>query len=119
MVRLIAQRSRQTVEAGIVGRQTKSQEVIGPVETSAPDMPWRQRGVPLLGMRMPGKPEQWRASGNRKACVSQNLIKLAGLLFKLAARAIGPWLIAERHRTDQQRRPGTRPRAQCPGDPLD
>ena len=119
MVWLIAQRSRQAVEAGGVGRQTKSQEVIGPVETSAPDMPSRQCGVQLLGMRMPGKPEQWRASGNRKARFRQNLVKLAGLLFKLAARVIGPSLITERRRTDQQRRPGTRPRTQCPGDTLD
>ena len=119
MVRLIAQRSRQAVEAGVVGRQTKSQEIIGPVETSAPDMPSRQRGMQLQGMGMPGKPEQWRASGNRKAGFLQDLVKLAGLLFKLAARAIGPWLIAERRRTDQQRRPGTRPWTQCDGDTLD
>src|ERR1041384_1867837 len=100
MVWLIAQHSRQVVEAGIVGRQTKSQEVIGPVETSAPDMPSRQRCVQLQGMGVPGKPEQWRAAGNRKACVRQNLVKLVGLLFKLAARVIGPCLIAERCRTD-------------------
>lgn len=116
---LVAQRNRQTVEAGVVGRQTKSQEVIGPVETSAPDMPSRQRGMQLQAMGMPGKPEQWRASGNRKARFRQNLVKLAGLPFKLAARVVGPWLIAERRRTDQQRRPGTRPWTQCPGDTLD
>ena len=119
MVRLIAQRSRQAVEAGVVGRQTKSQEVIGPVETSAPDMPSRQRGVQLLGIGMPGKPEQWRASGKRKARFRQNLVKLAGLLFKLAARVISPSLITERRRTDQQRRPGTRPWTQCGGDTPD
>src|SRR5215216_2192929 len=118
MVRLIAQRSRQAVEAGVVGRQTKSQEIIGPVETSAPDMPSRQHSMQLQGMGMPGKPEQWRAAGNRKACVPQDLVKLAGLLFKLAARVIDPWLVAERRRTDQQRRPGARPWTQCPGDIL-
>ena len=109
MVRLIAQRCRQAVEAGIVGRQAKSQEIIGPVETSAPDLPSRQRGVKLRCIGMPGKPEQRRASGHGKACVSQNLIKLAGLLFKLAARVIGPRLIAERRCPDQQRRPGAGP----------
>jgi iron complex transport system substrate-binding protein len=119
MARLVAQRSRQVVETGGVGRQTESQEVIGPVETTAPDMPSRQRGVQLLGMGMPGKPEQWRTADNRKARFHQNLVKLVGLLFKPAARVIGPWLIAERRRTDQQRRPGARPRAQCPGDTLD
>ena len=119
MARLVAQRDRQAVKTGGVGRQTKSQEVIGPVETSAPDMPSRQRGVQLPGMGMPGKPEQWRASGNRKARFRQDLVKLVGLLFKLAARVIGPWLIAERRRTDQQRGPGTRPWTQCPGDTLD
>ena len=119
MVRLIAKRSRQAVEAGGVGRQTKSQEVVGPVETSAPDVASRQRGMQRPGMGMPGKPEQGRAAGNRKARIRQHLVKLAGLLFKIATRAIGPWLIAERRRTDRQRRPGTRPWPQCPGDTLD
>jgi iron complex transport system substrate-binding protein len=119
MARLVAQRERQAVEAGVVGRQTKSQEVIGPVETSAPDMPPRQRGVQFWGMGMPGKPEQWRASGNRKACVRENLVKLMGLLFQLAAHVVGPSLIAERRRTDQQGGPGTRPWAQCFSDTLD
>ena len=68
---------------------------------------------------MPGQPKQWRASGNRKARLHQNLVKLAGLLFKLAARVIGPWLVVERRGTDQQRRPGTRPWTQCRGDTPD
>jgi iron complex transport system substrate-binding protein len=119
MVRLVAQRDRQAVKTGGVGRQTKSQEVIGPVETSAPDVPLRQRGMQLQGKGVAGKPEQWRASGNRKARFHQDLVKPMGLLFKLAARVIGPWLVAERRRTDQQCRPGTRPWTQCPGDTLD
>jgi len=119
MVRLIAQRSRQAVEAGVVGRQTKPQKIIGPVETSAPDMLSRQRGVQLLGMGMPGKPEQWRAAGNRETGFHQDLVKLAGLLFKLAACVIRPWLVAERTPADQQRRPGTGPWPQCGGDTPD
>src|SRR4051812_13441983 len=103
MVRLIAQRSRQAVEAGVVGRQTKSQEVIGPVETSAPDMPSRQRRVQLQSMGMPGKPEQWRASGDCKTRLRQDPVKLAGLLLKLAAGVVRPWLVAERTPADQQR----------------
>ena len=116
MAGLVAQRSRQAVETRGVRRQAKSQEVIGPVETSAPDMPSRQRGMQLRRMGMPGKPEQWRTSGNGKARLHQDLVKLARLLFKLAARAIGPWLIAESTPADQQRRPGTRPWTQCGGD---
>jgi len=119
MVRLVAQRDRQAVETGGVGRQTKPQEVIGPVETSAPDMPSRQRGVQPPRMGMPGKAEQRRASGNHKAGIRQDLVKLVSLLFKLAARMIDPNLIAERRRTDQQCGPGTRPWTQCPGDMLD
>ena len=119
MVQLIAQRDRQAVEAGVVGRQAKSQKIIGPVETSTPDMPSRQRGMPFWGMRMPGKPEQWRTSGNRKARFRQNLVQFVGPLFKFAAHVVGPWLIAERRGTDQQRRPGTGPRTQCAGDTLD
>ena len=53
-------------------------------------MPSRQRGMQLPGMGMPGKPEQGRASGNHKARIRQHLVKLAGLLFELAARMIGP-----------------------------
>src|SRR6185436_3699810 len=95
MAGLVAQRSRQAVETRGVRRQAKSQEVIGPVEPSAPDMPSCQRSMQLRRMGMPGKPEQWRTSGNGKARLHQDLVKLARLLFKLAARAIGPWLIAE------------------------
>src|SRR5690349_20808581 len=107
MAGLVAQRNRQAVEAGGIGRQPKSQEVIGPVETPAPDMPPRQRGVQLWRVGMPGKPEQWRASGNGKARFRQHVVELAGLLFKLAARVIGPRLIAKRTPADQQRRAGT------------
>lgn len=109
MVDLVAQRSRQAVKTGSVRRQPKPQEVASPVETPAPDMPPRQRGVQLLSIGMPGKPEQRRASGNPKAGLGQNLVELAGLLFERAARVIGPCLIAERRGTDQQSRPGTRP----------
>ena len=119
MAWLVVQRSRQAVETGSVGRQAKSQEVIGPVETSAPDMPSRQRGVQLRRKGMPGKTEQWRASGNRKTGFHQDLVKLAGLLFKLAACVIRPWLVAERTPAYQQRRPGTWPWSQCGGDTPD
>src|SRR4029079_1340912 len=119
MAGLVAQRSRKGLDTGGVGRQAKSQEVIGPVETSAPDMPSRQRGVQLRSVRMPGEPEQWRASGNRKTRFHQDLIELAGLLFKLSARLIRPRLVAECAPSDQQRRPGTGPRPQCGGDTAD
>ena len=119
MDRLVSQCDRQTVHSIGVGRQPKSQDVIGPVETPTPDVPPGKRSMQLQSMGMPGKPKQWRASGNRKARFRQNLVKLAGLLFKLAARVIGPSLITERRRTDQQRRPGTRPWTQCPNDTLD
>src|SRR5882724_7685348 len=119
MVRLIAQRDRQTVETGGVGRQAKSQEVIGPLKASAPDMLSRQCGMPLQRLGMPGKPKQWRASCNRKPRLQQNLVQFAGLLLKLAARAVGPWTVAERRGTDQQRRPGTWPWTQGRGDTFD
>ncbi len=118
MSRLVVQGDSQPVETGGIGRQAKSQKVIGPIETSAPDLPPRQRGVQLQRIGMPRKPEQGRASGDRKTRFHQNLIELAGLLFKRAARAIGPWLIAERGSADQQRRSGARPWTQCHGDTL-
>ena len=119
MVRLIAQRRRKAIEAGIVGRQAKSQEVIGQVETSAPDMPSRQHGMQPPGIGMPGQPEQGRAASNRKARLRQHLVKLAGLLFKIATRAIGPCSIAERRCADRQCRPGTRPWTQCARNTFD
>ena len=61
MLRLLAQCDRQTIETSVVGGQAKSQEVVGPVETSAPDMPLRQFSMQLQRIGMPGKPEQWRA----------------------------------------------------------
>jgi iron complex transport system substrate-binding protein len=119
MIWLVAQRGRQAVEAGGIGRKAKSQQVIGPIETSAPDMPLRQRGMQLHGKGVAGKPKQRRASGNRQARVFQNLIKLAGLLFKRATRALSPWLIVKRPGSDQQRRPRTGPWPQRGGDTPD
>src|SRR5882757_6951838 len=119
MARLVAQRDREPVETGGVGRQAKSQEVIGPVETSAQDVSSRQRGMQLRRIGMPGKPKQRRTSGDRKSSLYQNLIKFTGLLFKLAARVICPWLIAERRGADQQCRSGAWPWTQRRGNPRD
>jgi iron complex transport system substrate-binding protein len=119
MALLVGQRIRKTVKAGGVGRQPKSQEIIGPVETSAPDMPPRQCIMQLQCLGMPGKTKQWRASGNRKPRLHQNLIELAGLLLKCAAHSLSPRPVAERFRTDQQRRSGTRPWTQGRGDTSD
>jgi iron complex transport system substrate-binding protein len=110
---LVAQRNRQPVETGGVGRQAKSQQVVGPVETSAPDTPPRQCLVKLQRMGMPDESKQWRAAGNRKPRFSEQLIELSSLLLKLVARVVSPWPIAERCDTDQQRRPGTGPWTQC------
>src|SRR5690349_21155220 len=103
MAGLVAQRNRKALETDGICRQAKPQEVIGPVETSAPDMSSRQRGVQLRSVRMPGEPVQWRASGNRKTRFHEDLVKLASLLFKLAAHLIRPRLVAERAPSDQQR----------------
>ena len=118
MFRLVTQRDREAVDAG-VGRQTEPQEIIGPIETSTPDMPPRQFGMQLQSMRMPGQPKQRRTSGNGKPGLHKKLVELAGLLLKGAARAIGPCLITERGGADSQRRPGTRPWAQGRGNTAD
>ena len=109
MIRLIAQRDREPIKASGVWRQTKSQQVIGPVETSAPDMPLGQFDVQLRRLRMPDQSEQRRASGNRKTRLHQNFVEGARLLFQRAARAFRPWLIPECGGPDQQRRPGPWP----------
>jgi ABC-type Fe3+-hydroxamate transport system substrate-binding protein len=116
---LVTQRNRQAVDASGVGRQTEPQEIIGPVETSTPDMPPRQFGMQLQSMGMPDQPKQRRTSGNRKPGLHKKLVELAGLLLKGVARAIGPCLIAERGGADSQRRPGTRPWTQGRGDTAD
>jgi iron complex transport system substrate-binding protein len=119
MVRLTAQCGRQTVEACGIGRQAKPQAIVGPIETSAPDMPLRQLGMQLQRLGVPSEPKQWRASGNRKTCLHQDIVKCIGLLLQRATRAVCPWLIPERRGTDRQRRPGTRPRTQRGGDTFD
>ena len=119
MIRLIAQRNREAIETGSIGRQTKSQQVIGPVETSAPDMPLCQFDMQLRRLRMPDQSEQRRASGNGKTRFHQNFVKRTRLLFQRTARAFRPWLISECGGPDQQRRPGTRPWPQGHSDPRD
>lgn len=119
MVRLASQCGREPIETGSVGRQPKSQQVIGPVEITAPDMPLCQFSMKLRSLRMPGEPEQWRASGDRKTRVHQHVVEGKRLPFERAARAVRPWLIPERCGPDPQRWPGTWPRPQCRSDPRD
>jgi iron complex transport system substrate-binding protein len=109
MDRLAGQGDCQTVHSSGVGGQPKSQEVIGPVETSAPGVLLRQCGMQLQRLGMPGEPKQRRTSSNRKSRLHQNLVQLTGLLLKRAARALGPTLVFERGGPDEQRQPGTRP----------
>ena len=118
MVRL-TQRGSEAMQTGIVGRQPETQEIVGPIETSAPDMPLRQLGMQLQRLGVPSEPKQWRASGNRKTCLHQDIVKCIGPLLQRATRAVCPWLIPERRGTDRQRRPGTRPRTQRGGDTFD
>src|SRR4051794_36166360 len=113
MARLTAQRSREAMQAGVVRRHAEAQEIIGPVETSAPDMMLRQCGMQLRRLRMLHEPEQGRAAGNRKTCFHKDFVKRASLLLQRVARAVCPWLICQRGSADQQRRPGNRPWPQC------
>ena len=121
MVRLMAQREccRQTIEAGVAGRQTEPQQAVGPVKASAPDVLPRQCAVQLQCIGTPGEAKQRRAADDRKSALHKNLIKFARLLCKYAARPIGPWLVAQRGRADVQRGAGARPRAECGGDAPD
>src|SRR5258708_36689427 len=114
MARLLAPREccRQTIEAGVAGRQTEPQQAVGPVEASAPDVLPRQRAVQLQCIRMPGEAKQRRAADDRKSALHKNLIKFARLLGEYAARPIGPWLVAQRGRADGQRPAGDPPRAE-------
>ncbi len=121
MARLMAQREccRQTIKAGVAGRQTEPQQAFGPVEASAPDVLPRQCAVQLQCIGTPCEAKQRRAADDRKSALHKNLIKFARLLGKYAARPIGPWLVAQRSRADVQRRAGARPRAECSGDAPD
>ena len=121
MVRLMAQREccRQTVEAGVAGRQTEPQQVAGAVKASAPYVLPRQCAVQLRCVGTPGEAKQRRAADDRKSALHKNLVKFARLLGNYAARPIGPWLVAQRGRADVQCRAGARPRAECSGDAPD
>ena len=87
MVRLMAQREccRQTIEAGVAGRQTEPQQAVGPVKASAPDVLPRQCAVQLHCIGTPGEAKQRRAADDRKSALHKNLIKFARLFGKYAA----------------------------------
>ena len=121
MFRLCDQREhrRQSIEAGNVGRQAETQQVVGPIKASAPDVLPRQCGVQLQCLGMAGEAKQRRTAHDRKSGLHENLIKFAGLPGKNAAHTVGPWLVTQRGGTDVQRRAGTRPRPQRACDARD
>src|SRR5260370_38510512 len=110
MIRLMAQREccRQTIEAGVAGRQTEPQQAVSPVKASAPDVLPRQCTVQLQCIGTPGEAKQRRAADDRKSALHKNLIKFGRLLAKYAARPIRPRPVAQRRRADMQRRAGAR-----------
>ncbi len=102
----------ETRECRVIGRQPEAQQVTGPIEAAAPDVPMRQRRVNLFGPRMPRETEQQGSSDDFKSGFRQHLVQLVRLLGEKVAGPFGPDLIAQRSRADLQRRAGTGPRPQ-------
>ena len=115
MVWLGAERSSQTVKAGVVGREPEPQQVMSPIEAPAPDVPLRQRRMQVPRAGVTGEPEQWDASDDRKSRLHQYIVELGGLMSQRLARIIGPGAIFERGGADAERRARTGPRSQCLG----
>jgi iron complex transport system substrate-binding protein len=109
MVWLVAERSSQTVKAGVVGRKPEPQEVVSPIKSPAPDVPLRQRGMQAPRAGVTGEPEQGYASDDRKSRLHQYVVEPVSLMSQRLAHIIGPSPIAERGCADEQRRPRTGP----------
>ena len=79
MMELLERRqgSGQTLEIALVRRQAEAQQVIGPLETPAPDVLLCEPSMQLVAVGAARHPEQPGSTDNRKARGRQHGVELA------------------------------------------
>ncbi len=115
MTQLLKRRecASEAVEIVFMQRQTEAQQIIGPLETPAPDVLRSERRMHLLCIGVLHEPEQSSSPKNRE---SRNCER--GVEFDRVARATCPFLVAQRGEADVQSWSGARPRTERQRDAL-
>ena len=98
------QRICETLYLTIIRRQAEAQEIVGPLEATAPDVFCGERSVYLPGIGAAREPEQSAAARDRESGAGQNIIQPARLGLNRNTRAIGPSPVAQCGGADGQGR---------------
>jgi iron complex transport system substrate-binding protein len=111
-LRDLTERGSKTHHGGTVGRQSEAQEIVGPVEAAAPDVPLRQRSVNPFRAAMSRKTKQRCSANDLEPGLCEHSVERAGLTRKETDCLCGPGAILQGRGADLQRRAGTGPRPQ-------
>src|SRR6266702_2278385 len=99
----------ETVEIAVIRRQTEAQQIVGPLETPAPDVLRGERSVHLDCIGAPHEPKQSGSADQPETRFCQHGVELARLVLERVSRAARPFMVAQRGRADGQGRSGASP----------
>src|SRR5260370_15806143 len=120
MTQLLKRRecASEAVEMVFMQRQTKAQQLIGPLETPAPDVLRSERRMHLLCIGVLHEPEQSSSPKNRESRNCEHGVEFTRPVLNRVARASCPFLVAQRGEADVQGWSGARPRTERQRDAL-
>lgn len=99
-------------------RQTEAQQIVGPLETPAPDVLRGERSVHLVCIGSLREPKQTGSANHPESRGCQHGIELARLVLKRVSRAVSPFMVAQRGDADGQGRSRARPWTKRQSDAL-
>jgi iron complex transport system substrate-binding protein len=120
MTQLLKRRecASEAVKIVFMQRQAEAQQIIGPLETPAPDMLRSERRMHLLCIGVLHEPEQSGSPKNRETHNCQHGVEFTRPVLDRAARGTCPFLVAQRGEADVQSWSGARPRTESQRDVL-
>lgn len=99
-------------------RQTEAQQIIGPLETPAPDVLHSERRMQFLCIEALHEPEQSSSPKNRESRNCEHGVEFTRPVLNRVARATCPFLVAQRGEADVQSWSGARPGTERQRDAL-
>ena len=120
MTQLLERRecASKAVEIVFMQRQTEAQQIIGPLETPAPDVLRSERRVRFLCIGVLHEPEQSSSPKNRESRNCEHGVEFTRPVLNRVARATCPFLVAQRGEADVQSWSGARPRTERQRDAM-
>src|SRR6266481_4798991 len=108
----------EAVEIVFMRRQPEAQQIIGPLETPAPDVLRSEHRMHFLCIGVLHEPEQSSSPKNRESRNCEHGVEFTRPVLNRIARATCPFLVAQRGEADVQSWSRARPRTERQRDAL-